>query len=126
MIKTDDDGYIRLHRGALDQIRLVHLVSGLDEEECRGGAAGAVHSAIRGYTEWSSASTPAVSVGWDWHIDTLARPVSAACRDAPRSNVMLVDEQGRDVGPDHTARCLRQLVEALDWKPVVLDAIGLR
>lgn len=121
----DDDGYIRLPRGALGQIRLVHLVSGLDEEE-RTGAVGAVHSAICGYTEWATASAPAVSVGWDWHIDTLSRPLSAACRDTPRSNVMLVDEQGRDIGPDRTARCLRRLVEGMEWKPVVLDAIGFR
>lgn len=125
MIMIDDDGYIRLPRRALDQIRLVHLVSGLDEEE-RTGAMGAVHSDISGYTEWATTSAPAVSVGWDWHIDTLSRPVSAACRDIPRSNVMLVDEQGRDIGPDHTARCLQRLVEALEWKPVVLDAIGFR
>ena len=125
MIMTDDDGYIRLSRRALGQIRLVHLVSGLDGEE-RAGAAGAVYSAINGYTEWATTSSPAVSVGWDWHIDTLARPVSAACRDTPRSNVMLVDERGRDIGPDHTARCLRRLVETLEWKPVVLGAIGFR
>jgi len=122
---TDDDGYIRLPRRALDQIRLVHLVSGLDEEE-RTDAMGAVYSDISGYTEWATTSAPAVSVGWDWHIDTLCRPVSAASRDTPRSNVMLVDEQGRDIGPDHTARCLQRLVEALEWKPVVMDAIGFR
>ncbi len=122
---TDEDGYIRLSRQALGQIRLVHLVSGLDEEHGH-AAAGAACSDISGYTEWATTSVPAVSVGWDWHIDTLARPVSAACRDTPRSNVMLVDEHGRDVGPDHTACCLRQLVDTLEWKPVVLDAIGFR
>ena len=125
MIMTDDDGYIRLPRRALDQLRLVHLVSGLDGEACA-GAAGAVYSAISGYTEWATTSSPAVSVGWDWHIDTLARPVSAACRDTPRSNVMLVDEQGRDIGPDHTARCLQRLLDTLEWKPVVLGAVGFR
>ncbi|MCH1910320.1 DUF4902 domain-containing protein [Stenotrophomonas sp. Y6] len=122
---TDDDGYIRLSRRALGQIRLVHLVSGLDPEADSTGA-GAVHTDISGYTEWATTSVPAVSIGWDWHIDTLARPLSAACRDAPRSNVMLVDEQGRDIGAQHTARCLKQLVDALEWKPVVLDAIGFR
>src|SRR5690606_41133495 len=56
----DDDGYIRLPRRALDQLRLVHLVSGLDGEACA-GAAGAVYSAISGYTEWATTSSPARS-----------------------------------------------------------------
>jgi len=125
MIRIDDDGYIRLRREVLEQIRLIHLVSGLDEEEGQ-VACGAVHSDIRGYTEWVSASVPAVSVGWDWHLDMLARPVTAVCSETPRSNLMLVDEHGGDAGLDHTARCLKAWVETLEWKSVVLTAIGLR
>ena len=69
---TEDDGYIRLSRRALGQIRLVHLVSGLDPE-ADSTAAGAVPTDISGYTEWATTSVPAVSI--------------VMCRPAARSAV---------------------------------------
>lgn len=125
MIKIDSDGYIRLRPDVLRGIPLVHLASGLDEEE-HDGAAGAAVSAIRGYTEWASASTPAISMGWDWRMETLVRPIRVVREESPRSNIMLVDELGNDIGPDKTASHLETLVETLDWKPIVIAAVGIR
>ncbi len=123
MMKIDNDGYIRLCLGDLQSVELVHLLSGLDEADCVDPAC-TDRAEIHGYTEWISASEPVVSVGWDWRVDTWARPVSVVFDASPRSNIMLLDGDGEDMGPEETARSLAVHLRALPWQPVVLAAIG--
>jgi hypothetical protein len=61
-----DTGYIYLTVDEFCAGALVHLISGIDQECHLAGGAGAVATAITGYTEWVSADAPLVTIGWDW------------------------------------------------------------
>jgi hypothetical protein len=112
LYNLSDDGLIRLWTGALMQIHLQHLFSGLDNTP---DAQDSLSEQISGYTEWRSPGTPAVSVGWDWtlRIHThRARSMTTCQRQGlPRSNLMLLDAQGRDLGLDNTSLYLAQWVD---------------
>ncbi|MEO6147893.1 MAG: DUF4902 domain-containing protein [Sulfuriferula sp.] len=126
MLSVSADGYIRLSFAKLQSLTLVHLISGLDENSTASIYSGAIPTEITGYTEWVNTTTPAITIGWDWqmHADqdrTLLHRISA-----PRSNLMLQDSLGIDVGPAKTTVILEALVNELDWSNIVRNHIGLR
>jgi len=61
---------MRLTVEELRQISLVHLLSGLDEDNPALLQEGAIFSEITGYTEWVSTTSPAISIGWDWMLQS--------------------------------------------------------
>lgn len=127
------DGYIRLWFGTLERLALKHLCSGRDADLALGSdTPAAAPAAVSGYTEWVSEGKPAISVGWDWQaLPGTQRPVCVRA-GLPRSNVMLVDAQGNDMGPDATSMFLAQWLDrhaarALDrpWQTAVAQECGL-
>ncbi|OYV71357.1 MAG: hypothetical protein B7Z67_01060 [Acidiphilium sp. 21-60-14] len=98
-----EDGYIRLSFPELEAIRLIHMTSGLDEYAPEIVSAGAISTSITGYTEWISNTSPAITIGWDWQLETICNPVSLKRISEPRSNIMLEDAGKRDMGPLKTA-----------------------
>jgi hypothetical protein len=126
------DGYIRLWPGTLDALALKHLFSGLDADLAPPQHCTA-RGVVSGYTEWVSEGKPAISVGWDWQVQLthLARP---RCMRAglPRSNLMLVDATGQDLGADATSLYLAQWLDThavrsmlRPWQAQVADACNL-
>jgi hypothetical protein len=130
-MKEDDtpyvfDCYVRLHEAALQCMPLQHLQSGLDsnderENTARAFGAASVPSAICGYTEWISDSTPAVSVGWDWSVT--APGELTLNRHSIRTNVMLVDEHGTDRGREATIEATIRIIDQRPWQQAVLAAV---
>ena len=109
------DGLIRLTFEELLSAPLVHLMSGLDAHAGRAAQDCGRITTLAGYTEWTSVSRPAVSLGWDWFYDP-ARGAGRCCRvGLPRSNVMLVDDQGRDKSWSLNLQRLATVVDALPW-----------
>lgn len=120
------DGYIRLSFGELQTVSLIHLISGLDEEFSSPIYGGAMPTEIAGYTEWVSTTVPAITIGWDWEIDAGYSHFLPRKIGLPRSNIMLKDSCGADLGPEKTLILLEALIDALAWPMEVQDYIGIR
>lgn len=126
IISLSDDSYVRLSYQMLLETPLVHLISGMDEEGADAGWCGCGVPPIGGYTEWTSRTTPVLSVGWDWQLGAARGEVRCVRLNAPRSNVMLIDAQGRDLGAARTATLLASVVDGRAWQPEVLASITTR
>jgi hypothetical protein len=124
------DGYVRLTASAFRAIALTHLLSELDPDPDidlpPSTASGACVASIVGYTEWASHTTPALSLGWDWHIETTAGRVRYQREGGIRSNVMLVDECRRDLGAAATDVLLCIAIDSLGWEQAVNHYISNR
>jgi hypothetical protein len=125
-MSLSEDGYVRLGLAAFILIPLSHLLSGLDEDSATAGGAGASLAVISGYTEWVSGTTPVMSIGWDWRLDASQGQPCCIRQSEPSSNIMLVDPQGRDLGPTRTAFLLGRTVDTMAWQAQALRAINAR
>ena len=127
MMTLSDDGLIRLTVETLRAIPFTHLLSGLDEH---GGYLptfeGASLDPISGYTEWVSTTSPAITLGWDWWLDPSAVPPVYTPIGEPRSNVMIVDAQHRDLGRRRTDAALGMLISTWSWQAAVEQHIRSR
>jgi hypothetical protein len=114
---VSQDGYLRLTLSAFRAIALRHLFSGLDTdtEAPDHYAAGASAASILGFTEWVSETTPAVSLGWDWRLDTNAGTPRYVRDGEVRSNIMLIEPGLGDLGDLATSATLSAAVDALSW-----------
>ncbi len=127
MIILDDDGYVKLRLRNFRGIRMEHFVSGLEEETTgEPRLEGASLSTIEGYTEWVSGSTPVISLGWDWFLDPMRVPPMQVRESSLRTNVMLLDNDGMEMGPLKTAVLLEALLDGFGWQDIVLEEIGTR
>jgi hypothetical protein len=127
-IRPSEDGYLRLSQQRMREIPLMHLISGLDENPADAGvgAVGATCASIAGYTEWKSRTNPALSLGWDWMLETSDRGLRYLRVGEPGSNIMLRDRHGRDLGLRATAVALALLIDDFDWQDTVARFVRTR
>ncbi len=123
MITLSHDGYVRLTPECFMQVRLAHLHSGVDGDRPPILTEGATLSSITGYTEWISATRPAITIGWDWQMTARDGQIQLIPLGYPRSNLMLIDEHGNDLGPSATEALLRSWVGSFEWQPSVHKAL---
>lgn len=127
IIAISPDGYIRLTFEEFRKISLVHLISGIDEDTPVLLQKGATFADITGYTEWVSDTTPTISIGWDWIIQPLqAKNIYYKRASEPRSNLMLVDAQQRDLGPTKNTTLIEIVVDEIAWQNVTQSYISTR
>lgn len=122
------DGYLRLTFKDLQKVRLVHLISGLDEHTESAHRTGAFFAEITGYTEWVSLdSSPAISIGWDWILPSakFGKPYYKKVSE-PRSNIMLVDECQTDLGETVTTSFIDRIILKINWQVEVNDYLLTR
>ncbi len=98
----------------LQGLRLVHLISGLDEQE-PGKFDGAIPAYITGYTDWVSDTFPTVTIGWDWLMEGCCGRVMLSRPGEPRSNILLLDSLGRDVPAVKSAAVLETYLDGIAW-----------
>jgi hypothetical protein len=127
-VRPSDDGYLRLSQTQMRSIPLIHLISGLDADPTGAGpgAVGATRAEIAGYTEWISLTIPALSLGWDWILESADREFRYLRGGEPRSNIMLLDHHGRDLGFMSTAVALALLVDEFNWQDTVATYVRTR
>ena len=126
MITLSKDGYVRLTFAALQSTPIVHLLSGLDEENLGSGESQIDARGIWGFTEWISSTRPVITIGWDWRLDvTQGRPCYVRA-SRPRSNLMFLDSEWRDLGFVRTVAMLEVAVDAMEWQPTTRQAISVR
>lgn len=101
---------------------LHHLFSEVDDdflEELRGQTLPAQSA---GYSEWKSDTCPAITIGWGWFIHSRTNRICLAL-DGVRSNVMLIDALGYDLGPLKTSNLFCSWLNDFDWQHMVSTAL---
>jgi hypothetical protein len=125
-IILSEDGYVRLRLETFLVTPLVHLVSGLDEDSPIHSQDEACLARVSGYTEWISATTPIITLGWDWWLDVSQGRNAYIKLGAPRCNVMFVDDIHRDLGAVTTSVLLETAIDGLAWRNEVHKHIVTR
>lgn len=126
MVTLSKDGYLRMTVETFRTLPLVHLLSGLDEDGHDPHASQADACGISGYTEWASSTSPVVTIGWDWRLDVSQGSPHYVLEGLPRSNLMFLDEERRDLGPARTATLLKAAVDVMFWQGETRKAISAR
>lgn len=121
------EGYVRISPVKFKNLILKHLISGLDDELESSDLEGAGASSISGYTEWKTSTSPAITLGWDWHLEIAHGAVNYVRSGHPRSNIMLIDEnQLHDLGPTNTETFLSQVIDTMNWEITVQEYLKNR
>ena len=121
-----DTGYIRTTFAQLQQVRFVHLVSGIDEDGPPDAAESASSTVICGYTEWISQGGMVITIGWDWQMLPEGRGCCLKRISPPSSNLMLQSPSGVDLGPKRTAVLLETIIDNFNWQTEALQYINNR
>lgn len=116
------EGLIRISIAELLQVPFTHLMSGYDDDLPAVPCGSSTH--ISGYTEWVSAQQPAITIGWDWTINTINPPPFWQRVGLPRTNVLLVDEHGQDKPWEISLEHLATVADALPWHEFVEEQFG--
>lgn len=114
---------MRLRIELLYSIQVVHLITGVDEDNISSFLAGATLTTITGFTEWVSTTIPVITLGWDWKLTTVSGQPNCVQASDVRSNVMVVDAQRRDLGSVETAKRLSARIGQLRWHDEIIKAI---
>ncbi|EXA85473.1 hypothetical protein J517_2543 [Acinetobacter baumannii 118362] len=77
-----------------------------------------------GFTEWATSQTPALSTGWDWEFIEQNGITSIKRIGLPRSNIMIVDLSGKDIGYDVTETLIEKRIDTLFWEPFIYAQIN--
>ena len=114
------DRYVRISRSALQQIRLYHLWSGLDQLIATPTLA--THKVPTGYTEWASKwFGTVVSVGWDWAVIhgaiVLINPMEI------RTNIKILAPDGTGESAMRTRMYLQEWIEKMNWRAAIEDVL---
>jgi len=114
-LSVSTDGYIRLTEKTLDIIHMKHLDSGLFISEQINGPDVDVMSELTGYTEWSSQTSPSISIGWDWKFNCFKESRTYEIVGDPFSNLLLQDEYCNDLTEDENLKRISKIINKLDW-----------
>lgn len=101
---------------------LLHLFSEVDGgllEELR---IQAVPARSAGFSEWKSDTSPAISIGRGWFIHSRSNRVCLA-PDGVRSNVMLIDALGYDLGALKTSTLFCSWLSNFEWQHIVSSTL---
>lgn len=109
------DGYIRMPLAGLNRLTFIHLYSDSDAEFLDELRAQTVPARSAGFSEWKSESQPSVSLGWGWFIHSPSERLMLA-PDGVRSNVMLIDSHGYDLGPMKTSSLFCTWLATFNWQ----------
>lgn len=121
IMEISSQGLVRLTYEALSALHLNHLLSGVDTD-CSDDACGRP-TELTGFTEWITQTSPAITIGWDWRI---AFKNGQGCYERlgqPRSNVMLINDEGQDQSWNQNLNQLGQFVDSVPWPNTVDEAV---
>lgn len=123
-LKLSADGYLRIPMKQLLSIPLSHLFSQLGDWHNTTPNKESSVTEICGFTEWVSDTIPAISISWDWSLQTSSPPPRYAISGEPFSNLMLISEGGEDLGPLVTNHYLLKLINKLGWENETAQSIN--
>ncbi|MBN6518436.1 MULTISPECIES: DUF4902 domain-containing protein [Acinetobacter] len=113
------DGFIRLNENQLMNYPLQHLISIVESTQIEDS-----QILYYGFTEWATSLTPALSTGWDWEFIEYNGITSIKRIGLPRSNIMLVDVSGTDIGFEVTETLIEKKIDTLFWEQFIYAHIN--
>lgn len=120
VLAISPDGYVRLSIEQLSSLPMIHLASFQDPEFQDELASQAIQCKTAGFCECRSDTTPAISFGWGWYVHGLS-DILLLAPDPVRSNVMLIDKYGYDMGNVATAGMLSAWLGLFNWQSWVTE-----
>lgn len=102
------DGFIRMNENQLMSYPLRHIISTVESRHTE-----ASQIFYYGFTEWATSQTPALSTGWDWELIENNGITTVKRVGLPRSNIMIVDVSGMDIGFDINETLLEKKIDTL-------------
>jgi hypothetical protein len=125
-LPMSDTGYLYLTFSQLQDVCLVHLISGMDEDGGPEQRDAAVATSITGYTEWISEGKFTITIGWDWQMRPDEKTIRLFRVSEPASNVMLQNAAGTDLGHKKTTILLETFIDGFNWETETLKYINMR
>ncbi|MNH77557.1 hypothetical protein D3C81_353750 [compost metagenome] len=113
------DGFIRMNENQLMNYPLQHLLSIVETTQIEDS-----QILYYGFTEWATSLTPALSTGWDWEFVEQNGIASLKRIGLPRSNIMIVDVSGTDIGCDITETLIEKKIDTLFWEQFIYAQIN--
>ncbi|USP40391.1 DUF4902 domain-containing protein [Acinetobacter sp. XS-4] len=113
------DGFIRMNENQLMNYPLQHLISIVESTQIEDS-----QILYYGFTEWATSLTPALSTGWDWEFVEQNGIASLKRIGLPRSNIMIVDVSGTDIGFDITETLIEKKIDTLFWEQFIYAQIN--
>lgn len=113
------DGFIRMNENQLMSYPLQHIISTVESRHTE-----ASQIFYYGFTEWATPQTPALSTGWDWELIENNGITTVKRVGLPRSNIMIVDVSGMDIGFDINETLLEKKIDTLFWEPFIYAQIN--
>ncbi|MFW1762806.1 DUF4902 domain-containing protein [Acinetobacter calcoaceticus] len=113
------DGFIRMNENQLMNYPLQHLISTVESTQIEDS-----QILYYGFTEWATSLTPALSTGWDWEFVEQDGIASLKRIGLPRSNIMIVDISGTDIGFDVTETLIEKKIDTLFWEQFIYAQIN--
>lgn len=113
------DGFIRMNENQLMNYPLQHLISTVESTQIEDS-----QILYYGFTEWATSLTPALSTGWDWEFVEQDGIASLKRIGLPRSNIMIVDVSGADIGFDVTETVIEKKIDTLFWEQFIYAQIN--
>lgn len=113
------DGFIRMNENQLMNYPLQHLISTVESTQIEDS-----QILYYGFTEWATSLTPALSTGWDWKFVEQNGIASLKRIGLPRSNIMIVDVSGTDIGCDVTETLIEKKIDSLFWEQFIYAQIN--
>ncbi|AMX17768.1 DUF4902 domain-containing protein [Acinetobacter pittii] len=113
------DGFIRLNENQLMNYPLQHLISIVETTQIKDS-----QILYYGFTEWVTSLTPALSTGWDWEFIEYNGITSIKRIGLPRSNIMIVDVSGTDIGFEVTETLIEKKIDTLFWEQFIYAHIN--
>jgi len=118
-VSISTDGFIRMNEDQLMTYPLQHVVSIIESTQIE-----ASQIVYRGFTEWATLKTPALSTGWDWEFIEQNGFATLKRIGLPRSNIMIVDVSGTDIGFDVTETLIKRKIDTLFWEQFIYTQIN--
>jgi len=118
-VSISTDGFIRMNEDQLMTYPLQHVVSIIESTQIEES-----QIVYRGFTEWATLKTPALSTGWDWEFIEQNGFATLKRIGLPRSNIMIVDVSGTDIGFDVTETLIKRKIDTLFWEQFIYTQIN--
>ncbi|NUG22262.1 DUF4902 domain-containing protein [Acinetobacter lactucae] len=115
------DGFIRMNENQLMNYSLQHVLSIVESTQIEDS-----QIVYCGFTEWATLKTPALSTGWDWEFIEENGFASLKRIGIPRSNIMIVDISGTDIGFEVTESLIEKKIDTLFWEQFIYAQINTR
>ncbi|RYF80382.1 MAG: DUF4902 domain-containing protein [Comamonadaceae bacterium] len=121
-LQTSERGLLCMRQSDLSALQLVHLLSGMDDDEAQEGVCGGA-TTLSGYTEWVSPQAATLTLGWDWQLASGAGQPSVKRLGLPRTNIQVVDGVMRPLPWEVSLQVLAEYIDRLEWASPAFEAV---